>query len=631
MANTKVQSEQIEDGSITADKLADGTIVAAELADNAVTTAKINADAVTGAKIADNAIDSEHYTDGSIDTAHIADSQITVAKMAANSVDSDQYVDGSIDTVHLGDLQVTTAKIANGNISTAKIADNAVTSAKIDTNIDIAGTFDVTGATTLDSTLSVAGTSTLATTAVVGSGSTPFATQRNVNTGGFAMIQGKMGDSASTTAGHVYSALVAGIEDNTNGAEDGYFAIEVSEGGSGDEKFRIKSDGNVGIGITSPATTLHLDASGGAVMRLQRTSANASNKLELSHDGTDGTITSTNDLILSATNVGIGTTSPNQLLEVANSNGGATINISTDQAAGRISSKKYTNLDFSGYNNNVNARIQSWDEASSTGYGYLTFHTNSGSNTLNEAMRIDRLGNVITTGYLKAEGQILGRTRSSNRGELMINGVGENDVSEIFFGYGDGYVGNDNNFRWGISDRGYTDGHLVFYSAPKTTGAGFVEVASFKGSDGAFRTTYGIRFGSDTAAANTLDDYEEGTWNPTLSNTSNVSNLVASDAKYRKIGNLVYINLVVQADVTSSTAETHIRVTLPITAESTQYADVGHVGFYQGTGADRFGVASLFRGTQSSGNTITDIYVAANQQVGTGTTYFRCSMVYKAA
>ena len=260
MANTKVQSEQIEDGSITADKLADGTIVAAELADNAVTTAKINADAVTGAKIADNAIDSEHYTDGSIDTAHIADSQITVAKMAANSVDSDQYVDGSIDTVHLGDLQVTTAKIANGNISTAKIADNAVTSAKIDTNIDIAGTFDVTGATTLDSTLSVAGTSTLATTAVVGSGSTPFATQRNVNTGGFAMIQGKMGDSASTTAGHVYSALVAGIEDNTNGAEDGYFAVEVSEGGSGSEKLRIKSNGNVGIGTASPDSPLEIQA-----------------------------------------------------------------------------------------------------------------------------------------------------------------------------------------------------------------------------------------------------------------------------------------------------------------------------------------------------------------------------------
>jgi hypothetical protein len=96
---------------------------------------------------------------------------------------------------------------------------------------------------------------------VVGSGSTPFATQRNVNSGGFAMIQGKMGDSASTSAGHVYSALVAGIEDNTNGAEDGYFALEVSEGGLGSEKLRVTSSGNVGIGTSSPAVKTHIAAS----------------------------------------------------------------------------------------------------------------------------------------------------------------------------------------------------------------------------------------------------------------------------------------------------------------------------------------------------------------------------------
>ena len=65
----------------------------------------------------------------------------------------------------------------------------------------------------------------------------------------------------------------------------------------------IDSSGNVGIGTDSPATTLHLDASGGAVMRLQRTSANATNKLELSHDGTDGTITSTNDLMFATNNI----------------------------------------------------------------------------------------------------------------------------------------------------------------------------------------------------------------------------------------------------------------------------------------------------------------------------------------
>jgi hypothetical protein len=97
-----------------------------------------------------NSIDSDYYVDGSIDTAHIADSQITVAKMAANSVDSDQYVDGSIDTAHY--------------------ADNSITGAELADNIDIAGTFDVTGATTLDSTLVVAGIATASTSANITEG-----------------------------------------------------------------------------------------------------------------------------------------------------------------------------------------------------------------------------------------------------------------------------------------------------------------------------------------------------------------------------------------------------------------------------------------------------------------------------
>src|SRR6056300_1953271 len=80
-------------------------IAAGGLASNAVTTAKI--------------------LDANVTTAKIANSNVTLAKMAANSVDSDQYVDGSIDTAH--------------------IADDAVTSAKLDTNIQIAGTLGVTG------------------------------------------------------------------------------------------------------------------------------------------------------------------------------------------------------------------------------------------------------------------------------------------------------------------------------------------------------------------------------------------------------------------------------------------------------------------------------------------------------
>ena len=49
-------------------------------------------------------------------------------------------------------------------VITSKISNDAVTSDKLDTNIDITGTFDVTGATTLDSTLNVAGATVMDTT-----------------------------------------------------------------------------------------------------------------------------------------------------------------------------------------------------------------------------------------------------------------------------------------------------------------------------------------------------------------------------------------------------------------------------------------------------------------------------------
>ena len=62
-----------------------------------------------------------------------------------------------IKTDGIQDDAITSAKIGDTNIQSADIAAGAVTSAKLDTNIDIAGTLDVTSTTTLDSTLAVAG------------------------------------------------------------------------------------------------------------------------------------------------------------------------------------------------------------------------------------------------------------------------------------------------------------------------------------------------------------------------------------------------------------------------------------------------------------------------------------------
>ena len=117
-------------------------------------------------------------------------------------------------------------------------------------------------------------------------------------------------------------------------------------------------------------------------------------------------------------NLGIGTSSPNQLLTVADSSGGATVNISTDQTAGSSGSKKYMNLDFSGYANTVMARIQSWDESSSTGNGYLTFHTTPSGGSVTERMRIDASGNVLFNATSTSASQ--GSYFQAGRGSLLL-------------------------------------------------------------------------------------------------------------------------------------------------------------------------------------------------------------------
>jgi len=79
-----------------------------------------------------------------------------------------------------------------------------------------------------------------------------------------------------------------------------------------------------------------------------------------------------------------------------------------------------------------------------------------------------------------------------------------------------------------------------------TTGILNIYVAASDGSPDSLITSVtanGLTFNGDTAAANALDDYEEGTWTPTFTNGVgfNASTTASVAGTYTKIGNMVHV------------------------------------------------------------------------------------------
>jgi len=93
------------------------------------------------------------------------------------------------------------------------------------------------------------------------------------------------------------------------------------------------------------------------------------------------------------------------------------------------------------------------------------------------------------------------------------------------------YLTTNNTIRQTITNNG-------------NVGIGTLSPAKKLDVNGEIRASSGILFGSDTAAANALDDYEEGTFTPSLiyQNSSGLTLATNSaSGKYTKIGRVVYI------------------------------------------------------------------------------------------
>ena len=101
---------------------------------------------------------------------------------------------------------------------------------------------------------------------------------------------------------------------------------------------------------------------------------------------------------------------------------------------------------------------------------------------------------------------------------------------------------------------------------------------------------YGLLFGTDTAAANALDDYEEGSFTPSYkANSANPTvGYINQDGRYTKIGNMVYFQIYMRINSWSGGSGALYLDNLPFTSISSgAYGGSSGVLYFHSWGGDR--------------------------------------------
>ena len=237
----------------------------------------------------------------------------------------------------------------------------------------------------------------------------------------------------------------------------------------------------------------------------------------------------------------------------------------------------------------------------SSGTGYIlqlesgqaqTFMTFGNTGTGNGALNGFVLGNDITRAYItQRENQNI-NIATNNIDRMILESDGDlrlsSDNANNNYGFIDGWVASTGDMVIGAdqSTTGSSGSNLIF----RTRG----------GEKARILNSGGITFNGDTAAANALDDYEEGSFTPQVKfgGNSNNQSYNSQTGRYTKIGNRVFFHLYF-ALTNKGTASGSARVYgLPFTS-----ANVG----------SGYAHCSCWINTSNYGNTVPTGYVPPNQ------------------
>jgi len=313
-----------------------------------------------------------------------------------------------------------------------------------------------------------------------------------------------------------------------------FIAFEID----GNEDIRINSSGQVGIGTSSPAHLLHLAVDSGAgspTIALERT---------------DTTVSSTNTI--------------GNIVFLAGEDG-------TEDTVAQISAVAEENFTST---------------SSATGIFFNT--TPSGSTSSTERMRIDSSGTFMVaktsassnnvgfetsstgnTAITRSGGQPLLLNRQTDDGNIILLRKNGSDVGSIGTDATDIYIGTTDT---GIRFNDAVNGVLPYNTSTGTQTDATLDLgfSSVRWKD--LYLSGGVYVGG-TAAANHLDDYEEGTWTPVIRGAGVAGSYTYSlgYGVYTKIGRQVTISFFLQNITEVSAGTAYLQITgCPFTKAGSQ-------------------------------------------------------------
>ena len=442
-------------------------------------------------------------------------------------------VDGSIVTADIADDAVNADKLASNSVVSASIVDGSIVNADINASAAIAkskienlisNNADnrvITGSDTAntlngEANLTYDGNSFISTQTTSSSDSKVII--RNSNTPATGVLRLEFHHGTGTTEGtnRFRYGFIEGFRQS--GSNDGglAFGTKPSNAGAPAERMRIDSSGRVMIGTTtegdSTADNLTIADSGSCGITIRSGTSNEGNIFF--SDGTSG----------GAEYAGT--------IQYNHSSNFLRIDVNASEAI-RIDSSGRVGIGVTDPNTTLHIRGSN-NGAELEGLRIQNNNTGSGTKT--------SIGFTNTTQSDYEHGRIL--CTRDNAGRLDFQVGAQSHTVLCVDGFGSGVVGVNT-----------------------------VQASKALDVNGEIRTSGGLLFGTDTAAANTLNDYEEGTFTP--NNTVGMPLTNNFPARYVKIGKMCWISMDITFDSTpSDVSQCGLIQSLPFTSENLTNGEV---------------------------------------------------------